>query len=537
MALNKKWRYMTLLCAAMVLFAFSALASCAHDDEQMITSSHVRRLVPGEKWIDDGDGKTHSGLVESFDLCVCYLCDAEWEENYTVGIISEEHDFFLGECLDCLAGCPHEKYTTQDGFYRLIPAGVWTNDGDGINHSGMCEKYSLHTCLICAEEWEQFVADEMITEQHTFDADYLCSGCGCAKLRIILQPSSTKAALDTYAKTSVKAQGDGLSYQWYYKNPSMSGYKKSTRVSAEYSVLMTEIRDGGRVYCVVSDRYGNTLKSDEAVLEAGTELEIHTQPADAMVSLGEYAKTSVGVFGDGVEYTWYYKNPGSSKFSKSTLSGPTYSIKMTEARDGRQVYCVVKDAYGKSLTTDTVILGMGVLLKITEQPTDVIVSGDEYAKTSVKAEGSGLSYRWYYKNPNGSWTKGTCTSANYSVKMTTKISGRQIYCLVTDKYGRTVTSKTVTIRLPETKITKQPVSVVASGDEYARVSVEATGDGLSYQWYYRDQGKASFSKGATTAAKCSVKMSAARDGRELYCVVTDRYGRTVKSDTVTVRIK
>ena len=58
-------------------------------------------------------------------------------------------------------------------------------------------------------------------------------------------------------------------------------------------------------------------------------------------------------------YTWYYRNAGATAFTKTTtFTGDTYSLKMTAARSGRQVYCVIKDAAGNTVATDVVMLNV-----------------------------------------------------------------------------------------------------------------------------------------------------------------------------------
>lgn len=85
------------------------------------------------------------------------------------------------------------------------------------------------------------------------------------------------------------------------------------------------------------------------------------------------------------------------------------------------------------------------------------------------------------------------------------------------------------------KITTQPESVVAAEGTVAKVSVKATGVGLTYTWYYRNKGQTSFT--LTTSFKTntySVSMNASRDGREVYCIITDCYGNCVQTDIVTL---
>ena len=76
-------------------------------------------------------------------------------------------------------------------------------------------------------------------------------------------------------------------------------------------------------------------------------------------------------------------------------------------------------------------------------------------------------------------------------------------------------SDTVTISLlkAELKITRQPENAAAADGELVRVTVEAEGEGLTYEWWYAALGSAKFYKSSITAAMYSTRMDAARDGR------------------------
>ena len=88
-------------------------------------------------------------------------------------------------------------------------------------------------------------------------------------------------------------------------------------------------------------------------------------------------------------------------------------------------------------------------------------------------------------------------------------------------------------------IVKQPQSVVVPNGKKASVTVNATGDGLTYKWYYKNKSMTKFVESTSmTSATYSVdKMTVLRDGRQLYCVVTDKYGTSVRTDTVTISME
>ena len=127
--------------------------------------------------------------------------------------------------------------------------------------------------------------------------------------------------------------------------------------------------------------------------------EIDKQPAVGVNRSGKTAKVYVTAKGKDNTYKWYYKNKGKSDYTyTSSFKGRSYSISMNSARDGRQVYCIITDSYGNTIKSDVGVLYMGTPLKITTQPKSVTVAKNKTAKATVKANGDGLKYTWYYKN-------------------------------------------------------------------------------------------------------------------------------------------
>lgn len=284
----------------------------------------------------------------------------------------------------------------------------------------------------------------------------------------------------------------------------------------------------------VRQDYGGTVTWKEEGLD------ILQQPKSVKVPDGVKATVRVIAHGDGLTYQWYVKNPGATSYSKSSVTSSTYSVTMNEERDGRQVYCVVKDKYGNRMKSNGVRLSMKEAVTITKQPVNKTAAENEKVKVTVAAEGDGVTYQWYYANRGSSkFSKASITGDTYTMTMTDERAGRRVYCVATDKYGKTAKSDTVTLKMevPELKITAQPVSVKVAEGERAKVTVKAEGYGLTYQWYFANAGKTTYSKADATARTYSVIMNGSRDGRKLYCVVTDINGDTVTTNKVSIRMK
>ena len=284
---------------------------------------------------------------------------------------------------------------------------------------------------------------------------------------------------------------------------------------------------------MVTDQHGNTETTRTATLSIPGP-EITAQPQDVAAAVGAAARTTVTATGEGLTYAWWYKDTGMSAFKKSSITAARYSMTMTEARNGRQVYCVVTDQHGNTETTRTATLSIPGP-EITAQPQDVAAAVGAAARTTVTATGEGLTYAWWYKDTGMSaFKKSSITAARYSMTMTEARNGRQVYCVVTDQYGGSVTSDTVTLSIPGPEITVQPQDVAVAVGAAARTAVTAAGEGLTYAWWYKDTGMSAFKKSSITTARYSMTMTEARSGRQVYCVVTDQYGGTVTSDTATL---
>ena len=389
------------------------------------------------------------------------------------------------------------KYCGNDATWKLDANGILTISGTGpmypLKNHVPWDKNAVKTLII----------EDGITSVGEYAADSMLS------LTTVVLPSSL---------TNI----DCAAFYWCQslKNIYYAGSEEQwENISIEHS----------NDYLTKAKRYYNIVNEPVSITK---------QPVSEAVVEGRNTNVSVSASGIGLTYQWYYKEKGSSKFSLTTsFTGPTYSVQMTEARNGRQLYCVITDIFGNSVTSDTVTITMIPKAKIAKQPASVKVGNGQKAAVSVQATGDGLSYQWYYKNKGETaFKKSSNTTNTYSATMSTTVNGRQVYCVVTDEYGNSVKSNTVTISL-KFSITKQPQSVTVIKNKTAKISVSAEGEGLTYQWYYKTKSGKSFKKlSSAKSSSYSVKMTSSKNGRQMYCVIKDKYGNTLKTNTVTLKV-
>ncbi|MBP3387618.1 MAG: InlB B-repeat-containing protein, partial [Clostridia bacterium] len=147
---------------------------------------------------------------------------------------------------------------------------------------------------------------------------------------ITKQPTSVTVAMGETASTTVTATGEGLTYTWYYtSNKAGVEFFVSSVTSATYTTTMDATRDGRKVYCVITDKYGNTVKTNTVTLSMKSGLAITKQPTNVTVANGEKVATTVTATGEGLTYTWYYTSNGNTnQFFVSSVTSATYSTTM-----------------------------------------------------------------------------------------------------------------------------------------------------------------------------------------------------------------
>ena len=358
---------------------------------------------------------------------------------------------------------------------------------------------------------------------------------------IIQQPTDGEAKLGERYCVEVIAQGEGLRYQWYFKNAGSEQWHTSGVKDNTYDDVMTTARMNRQVYCVITDSHGNSVITDTASLIAlkSVDLAVTKQPESVTANYGERFTVTAEAVGDGVTYEWYYLDPDGESWLSTNVRSATYSGKMSEKNNERAVYCVARDIWGNQVATNAVLLSCErAELAITKQPNDSSAKLDEMFCVEVLAEGDGLKYQWYWRQIGAeNWNLSGQRDNSYDDVMTSARHNREVYCVITDAWGDSVTTEIATITgMPEVtlEITAQPESQIVMLGEMFNVTFEARGDGLKYQWYFRPAGTEVWYTSGQRDNSYDDVMTSARHNRELYCVVTDAWGNTVETSPVVV---
>ena len=183
-------------------------------------------------------------------------------------------------------------------------------------------------------------------------------------------------------------------------------------------------------------------------------------------------------------------------------------------------------------------------LTITKEPSDAFGAVGDYVKLECEASGENLTYRWYYRNP-GSQTWTQSSSAKEEKIWNLKIWGEYVYgqtfkCVVTDEQGNSGETREVKVsaRTKKVTITKEPSDAFGAVGDYVKLECEASGENLTYRWYYRNPGSKTWTQSSSAKEEQIWNLKIWGDyvyGQAFKCVVTDAQGNSAETKTVVVK--
>jgi len=274
-------------------------------------------------------------------------------------------------------------------------------------------------------------------------------------------------------------------------------------------------------------------------------MQLRSQPQAQNLIAGKTAVFTVSVEGTELTYQWQQRTSANGKWTNVTASGSktsTLSIPANVSRNGYQYRCVITDCFNNVIYSNAAVLKI-VTLKITTQPASANLLTGKTAKFTVKASGTSLKYQWQYRSSvRAAWKNASDTgnkTATVSIRATAARNGYQYRCQITDKYGNVIYSNAATLKTVTLKVTGQPGNKFLPAGKTAKFTVKVSGTGLKYQWQYRTSAKGSWKNASGTGNKkatLSVAATAARNGYQYRCKITDQYGNVIYSNVATLKI-
>lgn len=231
---------------------------------------------------------------------------------------------------------------------------------------------------------------------------------------------------------------------------------------------------------------------------------------------------------------------GTIPASQTKTHGVTLTLQSTSgisAKDNttQNGYKITLDANGGTVSPTSVQIIDTIKYSVNGWNTNSSGTGTSYASGgSYTANASATMYvKWSSSVTKGSTTLPTPTRSGYTFKgwatSSSATSG------VTGSYTPSGNVTLYAIWSRNVSIIEQPVDATVAVGSNISVSVTAIGDGLTYQWYFKNADSSSFSKSSTVTNTYTIAMNQdARIGRQVFCTITDANGNSQSSNIVTL---
>ena len=488
-------------------------------------------------WTDDVM-LNYGGVLMWLPMCLAH----EWGEwNVAAEPTCEENGMMVRDCALC------GEYEEE-----LIPATGHSYSLSVVDATCTEQGYSLWTCDNCGDSYFDGYVDALGHEYQ----DGTCTRCGeedpdfVMGPKILSQPVDFVGVVGDIATFAVVAEGEGLTYQWYFSDDEGETWQKSSGKLDTLTVEFKAYRNNYLYYCEITDAEGNSVNTNIACLTAAPmDLVILTQPVDHIGAVNDNVSFIVEAQGNGLTYQWYFSTDFGETWEKSYSPGyATNALApiLRAYRDGNMYKCLVTDIFGNTVESDPVSMEVeSAEIIILEHPQSVVngIQGQLY-QFSVKAEGVNLTYRWEFSDDNGetwqeSWNQGYNTDT-LNVRLYPNRDGNLYRCIVASGQREIwITAEAVLdMQDASVEILSQSAGVIALPGETVAFEVDAAGTDLVYEWYRSNDKGATWIKTYLSGYNTDTLSFAANASRAaIYmCKVTDGSGKAVWSQPMKLQV-
>lgn len=223
-------------------------------------------------------------------------------------------------------------------------------------------------------------------------------------------------------------EGLGITFAWH-----KVGETEIVSTEPELRFVNVSEDDEGQYVCDITNACG-VHTENPFMVNVLSSPQIVTQPQDLDVCEGESLDVTVSATGDNLTYSWYRGNGDEYQFlgeGNVTNQGSTYHAPTVAVAYGGTYYCAIRSGIGcGTMYSDTVMVTVGTLPHITQQPRPAVMSlceGEEYG-LGIRATGEGIRYQWY----NNATALAGQTSDSLHISAITRNNSGIFYCIVSN---------------------------------------------------------------------------------------------------------
>ncbi len=345
-----------------------------------------------------------------------------------------------------------------------------------------------------------------------------------APTSITAHPQNASACEGSTVSFIVTASGSNLTYRWRRNGTDVPG-----GTGATLTIPNVTQAQAGSYDCVVSGACGQPVTSNTATLTVNPQTTITAHPQSATVCQGASVTFSVTATGSNLRYQW---RKGNSDIAGATSA--TYTIATVALADTGLYACVVTGDCGAP-TSNQAQLQVAIPPTITTQPSaQTRCGGDSLVLTVGVSRTIANAYQWKKNGVSlndGGRIQGTRTATLRIVGLTTDDAGSYTVEITNTICQASVTSNAAQVTvIAKPVITAEPESKTVTRGSSVTLTVTASGDGLTYQWYHNNQAIP-----GATAATYSITSAQDSDTGTYYVTISNSCG-SVTSRRVTVTV-
>ena len=347
----------------------------------------------------------------------------------------------------------------------------------------------------------------------------------------ITQPLSdvTTVSQNGYAEFVVGTSAYNPTYTWYYKLNTSSYWNKLSEASNKLTIANETSHRNAQIKCVISNAGGsaetiaNLTYTNDAIVFATQPESVH-QYLYGSASFVVEATTST----EEITYQWQKLSNG-DWVDINGATNPTYIDSYIQSSDLTSYRCKVGNGANAFAYSNTATLDNNIV--ISQQPTASQTLWENHKlELSVESQCNNIGYQWQYSSDNIEWANiENATSNSFSVE-TVKPSDAGYYrCVISGNNWISTTSRVSQLAVkPAPSIATQPKELGVFINTNQSLSVSATGEELTYQWYFNGEAI----EGATESTLSFDNIQFDKTG-SYYCVITNPAG-SVQSSTAEV---
>ncbi|MRT91842.1 gliding motility-associated C-terminal domain-containing protein [Ancylomarina sp. 16SWW S1-10-2] len=317
-----------------------------------------------------------------------------------------------------------------------------------------------------------------------------------------------------------------LTYAWTQDGTSIGS-------DPTYGKLPVEIGDRGIYKVIVKDKC--TSKTSSVSIDVLDAISLaRVSPESQNVCEGEPFDLQVQGTGDALVYNWYKLDGPSGTLGASLSTDKNYHVAGLSTTGANYYRCVLSTTYG--CTPDELNFTVNVQENVSVSDPAAIKICEDGSTSSFSVTASGeepFTYQWY----NNAGEMSGETGSSVSVNNVLANNGQNYYCIVGGTCKSAESNKALFTVNENVTITSQSGNQTINEMGSATFTVDATGTGLSYQWYENGSSMGSTPASAQTNTLSLSSVLFSSNGHKYKCVVTGTCVNATSTEAILTVIK